>query len=284
MRASMKKLIALSLLAGSIGYGAVAFAQPSDGHDHGHDHAGHGGPPTMAPLGGPPGHVIPRAGMPAGHPAAHEAAAAHDEHAEHGEGHEGHHAPGEINWIYGLLGEHDSAEKSILFRPHGMPVPFLANILNFGLLIGLFVYFGRKPLAEALVKRKVDLTRDIEDARVVREKAEARLAEYQAQLDQIEQESARIRADYAEQGKHDKERIVREARERRERMKRDAEFLLEQETKMLRQRLTASTVENATNQAQALIAQRLTAQDQERLAQEYLQQLGALPLSDRGVA
>jgi F-type H+-transporting ATPase subunit b len=260
---SVRAALALALVAGSLGYGASALAQ--QGHDAHGSHA--------APVDAHGAH---------GAPAAKHGDAGHGDGAAHGGGH---HELGQINWVYGLISEgKEGEEPSLLFRPKGMPVPFLANVLNFGLLALALGYFGKKPMAEGLTKRKQDLMREIDEAAKVKAEAEARLADYQKQLDTLDDEALRIRAEYAEQGKLDHERIVREARERRERMKRDAEFLIEQEGKELRAQLLRKTVDDATAEATALLREKLSAQDQDRLAQEYLEQLGSMQLGDGGAA
>jgi F-type H+-transporting ATPase subunit b len=255
-RAARSRASRLVLTAGLLGATALVVA-PAFAQDHNHDdpHGSAHKPPPTHPTG------------PAGH-----------EPATHGEGHEaGHgegHGPGEINWVYGLIGESKDGEKSLLFRPKGMPVPFLANLINFGIVVGVLVRFGSKPIASSLEDRRESLSKDIENAAQAKAEAKARFDEQKGLLDGIDEEKARIEADYREQGKLEKERIVREAKERRERMKRDAQFLLEQETKALRQVALNDTVTEATASAEQLLKQQLTAQDQERLASDFLRELG----------
>jgi F-type H+-transporting ATPase subunit b len=211
----------------------------------------------------PPGAHAPQAGD--GHGAPGHGAPGH------GDGHgEGEHALGPINWFSGLLGEKDGVEPDLLTRKTGMPVPFLANIINLSVLLYLGFRFGKKPLEEGLKKRKTDLMRDIDEAAKVKAEAEARLGEYEGKLKKIDDELARIKKEYAEQGERDKERIVRDAKEKRARMKRDAELLVEQEGKALEKSLVEQTVARATALAEDLVKQKLASSDHERLADEYL--------------
>lgn len=250
-----------------------ASAQPDDGH-------GHGRPQIQPPPAGarrmPPG-MDPRGKAPADpHGKAADPHAGHGAPDAHGGGHGApgeHHGPGHINWAYGLLGEKDGVPPSLMYRPKGMPVPFLANLINFGVLAFLAVRFGKKPLQDGLKKRRDDLMREIDEAAKVKEEAEDRLAEYEEKMESLEDELARIKKDYAEQGKRDEERIVREAKERRARMKRDAELLLDQEGKSVQAALLAETVQRATAAAEKLVQERLSAQDHERLADEYLREV-----------
>src|SRR5262249_51962652 len=148
--------------------------------------------------------------------------------------------------------------------------PFLATLLNFGLLAFLAVRFGKKPLHDALVKRKESIVRELDDARRLREAAEKRLSEYEGKLEKIHEDLERVRAEFREQGERDKQRIVLEAKERRERMKKDAEILLVQEVKQIKQELVVEVVREATRLATDLLAKEMTLGDHDRFAEMFL--------------
>jgi F-type H+-transporting ATPase subunit b len=168
--------------------------------------------------------------------------------------------PGAINWLEGP------------FLGNAQP-PFIAILVNFAVLLGVYYYFGRKPIAEALRLRRVTVAKEIEDARRMQREAEARAKTYQAKLASLEEELATARAALVEAGKGERERIVKEAEERAARMARDAEHLLEQEIKQIRQDLWRETVEHASRAAEELLKKRVTAADQERIAEDYLADL-----------
>jgi F-type H+-transporting ATPase subunit b len=196
-------------------------------------------------------------------PSGHDASAAHDESAP----------PPPINWWHGLLGEKSGVEPNLLYRSPGEPPPFLAALINFGVLVFILVRFGRKPLAAALLKRKETLTREIDDAQRLRREAEERLQQYESRLEKIGDELERVRREFREQGERDKERIVREANQRREQMHKDAELLLAQEGKQMRQDLLVEVVNEATRVAVDLLATRLTLGDHDRFAEAFLTQV-----------
>jgi F-type H+-transporting ATPase subunit b len=167
-------------------------------------------------------------------------------------------APAPINWI-------DFSNKK---QP-----PYAATLLNFAILIGIYVAFGKKPIAEALKMRRANVAKQIEEAQRMKAEAEERAKIYQAKLEHLEEELAATRAALVEAGKGDRDRIVREAEEKADRLERDATFLIEQEMKQLRQDLMRSTVEIAVQAAEELLKKRVTPADQERLADEYLAEL-----------
>ncbi len=259
-----------------------------------------GGAPRPGMPGGMPGGA-PRPGMPGGMPrpgaSARPGLPPGGEHGDpHGDPHggparpgahgaaapgahgaaAGHHAPGPINWAYGLLGERDGVAPSLLYRSPGMPVPLLASVINFGALLLLGVRFGRKPLSEGLVKRRETLMREMDEAARLKREAEARLQTYKKKLETVGEEIERIKGDYATQAKRDRERIVREAEEKSLRMRRDADFLLAQERKAAVERLTERTADQAVGRAEALLRAGVNEADQQRLADEYLRDVATL--------
>jgi F-type H+-transporting ATPase subunit b len=210
----------------------------------------------------------------------------HAEHAAH-EGHEGaehDHAPtfDDVNWAYGFLGEKEGVEPSLLWRPKGMPVPFGALALNAAILYWLLFKFGKKPISDALKARKLGIMKGMEEAAKVKAEAEASLAKYQAKLDNIEQEIARIKQDMKEAGEAESARILSEAKERRARLERDAHTLIEQELKAARESLLRDTVRAAVKSAEQTLTAKVGDADQQRLADEYLAQIKASGAALRG--
>jgi F-type H+-transporting ATPase subunit b len=260
MKHFCRALAAFSLGA-SLLAAAPAFAQGDDHQGHGHD-----SPAAAAPAHGEHG----------------------DEHAAaHGEGHaEGHgdHAPTfqDINWGYGFLGEKDGAPPSLLWRPKGMPVPFGALALNAAILYWLLIKFGKKPISDALKARKLGIMKGMEEAGRMKAEAEASLAKYKKQLDEIDSEVERIRREMKEAGEAESARIVREAKERRERMEKDARTLVEQELKAARETLVRETVRAAVKSAEATLVSKIGDSDRQRLGDEFLASVKASGAALRG--
>lgn len=244
-------------------------------------------PMPMGPPGGRPG-LDQRQARPAPPPKPVEPKKKPEECVGHGPMDPPHH----INWWHGMLmANNERAQKgdflnSLLFRYHNEndpcdeknePPPFLASILNFGVLLYVIARFGKKPVSEALQKRRQTIMGDIENAARLKTESEERLREFEEKFEHIEQTLAELKAEYAAQAEAEKKHILAEAMERRERMKRDAEFRIEQERKSAKVQLLSEAVIGAAQAAEKLIADRATAQDQERLAEEYLASLaGAL--------
>jgi F-type H+-transporting ATPase subunit b len=241
-----------------------------------------GGRPGGRPL--PPG-FNPRGATPP--PAAH-----HEEEAAHHEcpGHGHADPPPHVNWWQGLLMvDNERAEapgfvNKLLFRyenhknpcdPKNMPPPFLASVLNFGLFAFVIYRFGKKPLGDALVKRKQTIMAEIDTATKLKEDAEGRLQGYEEKLENLEETLTAMRAEHAAQAEAEKKHLLSEAEERRVRMRRDAEFRIEQELKAARAVLLEEAVEGAVAAAREVLAKRTTPADLDRMAEDYLGSVGA---------
>ena len=160
---------------------------------------------------------------------------------------------------------------------HGNPivpvVPYGYMLLNSLLFFGILYYFGKKPIAQALVNRRQAIAKELEEAAAIKAEAQVKLDEYNQRLGALDQEIEQIRRDIIASGELERERIVRDAEEKSARMRRDTQFLLEQELKTLRHELRAYTAEVACAAAEAVLKSKITPSDQERIANEYVNQL-----------
>jgi F0F1-type ATP synthase membrane subunit b/b' len=220
-------------------------------------------PGVRAALAQSPGHEVhpaagaaPTAGAHA-RPAAEHAPA---ESAEHGGEAAEEHGPKPINWT-------DFSNKT---QP-----PWAYMFLNFVILVGIYYKYGKAPIASGLKNRRATVAREIEEAQRMQKEAEARAAVYQAKLQHLEAELKDTRDSLTAAGEGERDRIVREAEEKAARMEKEALFLVEQEMKQLRLELTRDAIEAAVGAAEELLKKRITASDQERLAEDYLAQLAA---------
>lgn len=197
--------------------------------------------------------------------------------------------PHHINWWQGILGVDNAKAQSddfvdqLFWRyedksnecdPKNQPPPFIATLLNFGIFAFILYRYGRKPLVEALAKRKTGIMAEIDAATRLRDEAEDRLDDFEDKLEHVEDRLELLMKEYAEQAHREKERLVAEAGEARARMRRDAEFRIEQELKAAKEQLLREAVQSAVVAAEKLIQTRVTAADMDRLAEEYLQNVG----------
>jgi F-type H+-transporting ATPase subunit b len=152
--------------------------------------------------------------------------------------------------------------------------PYLAMLINFGILVAGYYLLGRRPIASALQSRRDGISKEIDEAQRMRKEAEQRAKVYQGKLEKLEEEVRTAREGLLRAGEAERDRIIAEAEAKADRMRRDAEFLVEQELKQIRHDLLRDTVEAAVSAAEELLKKRVTAADHERLAEDYLAELG----------
>lgn len=169
-------------------------------------------------------------------------------------------APGPIHWF----------DTQIL---RNTQPPYLALLFNFVLLLLLYYWLFRKPAMAALKGRRDRIAKEIERAALILKEAKDRARRYRAKLDKVKDDAAEAKQSLAFAGKGDATQILRNAEEKAARIQRDAEFLLAQEGKQVHGDLLRETVEKAARDAEALLKKSVTAEDQERLAQAFLDQL-----------
>jgi F-type H+-transporting ATPase subunit b len=211
------------------------------------------------------------------HPTEHGGAAAkgatgqehgtHDEHGAHAAG--AHHGPEPINWT-------DLSDKS---RP-----AYIGLLVNFGILAALYYTLGKKPIVQGLKQRRANIGKAIEEAQAMLAEAKERAKKYQADLKDADAHAETAKNALVVAGRREAERLLSETEERAERMKRDAERLVEQERKQLQQDLLVETVNLAVTQAQKLLESSTSPEDHVRLANELLAELAKKPAAPRVVA
>jgi F-type H+-transporting ATPase subunit b len=178
----------------------------------------------------------------------------------------GHHGPEPINWT-------DLSDKK---RP-----AFVGMLINFALLIGLYYTLGKKAVSEGLRQRRINIGKDIDEARKMLEEAKERAKKYQADLKNADTDAETAKTALITAGKGEIEALLAEAEERGERMKRDAERLIEQERKQLHHDLLIETIELSVAEAEKLLQKSATPEDHARLADELLAELAKLPAAPR---
>lgn len=204
--------------------------------------------------------------------------------APHAASAHGHHDPGDIsqfNWWWGLLGEAEVEEPSLLYRPKGMQPPFAALLLNTAILLLVLGYFGRRPLAQALRQRKESIMRGIDEAAQMKAEAQAQLGKYEDKLKHIDDEIRRVKREMKEAGELERQRILAEAKHKRERMEREARQMVELELNAAREELRIMAIRLAMQRAEERLSRQLSLADHQRVFEQYLDQIEDLDLGER---
>ncbi|MFZ1986422.1 MAG: ATP synthase F0 subunit B [Desulfatitalea sp.] len=149
------------------------------------------------------------------------------------------------------------------------------RVMNFAVLaIGLFLLL-KKPASQALNSRIKGIAQELADLESRKAAVEKQLAEYNDRLALLDKEAEQIVAEYTRQGKEAKARILKEAEAAADKLKEQARKNIAHEFKEAKILLQQQVIEKALVRAERLISEKISAEDQNRLVDEYLDKVVA---------
>ena len=149
------------------------------------------------------------------------------------------------------------------------------RVMNFLVLAIALVFILRKPLSQALGSRIKGIKEQLQDLEARKAEAEKKLAEYNDKLAQLEKEAENIIDDYIKQGNDAKTRILKEAESSAEKLKALARRNIEHEFEQAKLKLQEEIFEISLQQAEEIIKSKISAEDQNRIVDEYLKKVVA---------
>lgn len=144
------------------------------------------------------------------------------------------------------------------------------RLLHFIILAGGLFFLLRKPLSQALGGRVKGIEDQLRELEAQKAEAEKKLAEYNQKFTQLEKETEGIVAEYVRQGEDAKVRILKEAEAAADKLQAQAQKNIESEIQRVKVRLQAEILDQALAKAEVLVKEKVTADDQEKLVDEYL--------------
>ncbi len=153
----------------------------------------------------------------------------------------------------------------------GFPwVDFFVGLINFGIFAWVIIKFGGPFIQEFFANRREEFLREMNAAQEARKEAEARLAEYDEKLEALEQERQALLDEYHAQGEREKQRLVETAKRQVEKMRDDAESLIDQEVKKAVAMLEEQAVDLAVQMAAEKATEKLDEKQQQQLFERYV--------------
>ena len=149
------------------------------------------------------------------------------------------------------------------------------RVMNFVVLAIVLVFLLRKPLSQALSSRIKGIKEQLEELEARKAEAEKKLAEYSDRLTQLEKEAENIVDEYIKQGHEAKARILKEAESSAEKLKAQARRNIEHEFEQAKLRLQEEIFETSLQKAEEIIKSKISAEDQDRIVDEYLKKVVA---------
>lgn len=163
------------------------------------------------------------------------------------EGHGGHH---EVDWAY---------VGSLIF--------------NFVAFLVILVLLLKKPAASFFAKRADDIAEKLSQMDRAREEAEAKIREYGEKIDEIMSTRDEVFSKARKEAEYERERILLNARKTAERIMADADSSITLEMERARQKMVEEAGKEIAQMAENIIKEAISGNDQERLADEYIEML-----------
>ncbi len=153
---------------------------------------------------------------------------------------------------------------------------FAYRCFNFALMIGLLVYFVRKPLRNGLRSRREEIEKTLADAQEAKEAAEAKYREYSEKLEKATEEIAEISASIRREGELERNKILAHAKEMAAKVVEEADAKAANAVAKAKADLRQEAAHLAVELAEELVKKEFAADDQQRLVSEYMQKVGEL--------
>ncbi|WP_167320735.1 F0F1 ATP synthase subunit B family protein [Desulfocapsa sulfexigens] len=150
------------------------------------------------------------------------------------------------------------------------------RVMNFIVLMIILVKFGAKPIANGLGARRKQIRDEIEDLEAKKVDAEKAYKEFSAKLESVEKDVDSIVEKAVAQAEVEKVRIIEAAEKSAADIKRSAEMAIANEITAAKRSLKVSVTEQAAIMAEELIVKNLTADDQVKIIEDYLDKVGAV--------
>ncbi len=153
---------------------------------------------------------------------------------------------------------------------------FAYRCFNFALLVGLVAYFVTKPIRKGLKGRTEEIEKTLADAQAAKEAAEAKHLEYSEKLAKATEEIASITDSIRREGELERDKIIAAAKELAINVEQEAENKAAGVVTKARTELREEAASLAVELAKDMLKKQVSADDQKRLVEEYMQKVGEL--------
>ena len=150
---------------------------------------------------------------------------------------------------------------------------FIWKVLNVVVLGAIIYKFAKKPVGNALSNSAESAKKLIIDAREAEENLTAELNDMRSKIAGLEKEAEQMVKNAHKDAQIEKERIIEEGRHEIERMKRQASFALEQESRKAEADLRYWIAEESVKLAEKDLKQEMNQNQQNNLADKYMDEL-----------
>lgn len=146
--------------------------------------------------------------------------------------------------------------------------------LNFLIYAFIIVKYALPAVRSFLKNRREEVIATMTQASAKKAAAQALVDEYNTKLAAVDREVQSLQATLRDEGERDKAKLLGDADAMAAKIKEDARILAAQEVKIARQKIREEMALQAEAAARALLQRNLSVEDQNRLADEFIQSIG----------
>jgi len=151
---------------------------------------------------------------------------------------------------------------------------WLPRLVNFAIIVGLLVYFLRKPVRDMFKNRTAEIAKAMEESREARERALAALAEMERKAREMDAETRAMIADAQVRGEKDKQALIEEGRKLVRDIQEQVKIGADIEVQKAKADLAIEASRLAVDLAEGKIKDTITSQDHERIVKDYISSVG----------
>ncbi|MFP4436652.1 MAG: F0F1 ATP synthase subunit B [Chloroflexaceae bacterium] len=151
---------------------------------------------------------------------------------------------------------------------------FLAQVINFGVVVGALFYLLYKPVLKMLRDRTERIEQSLQESDQVQEQLDNARRDYDAEIARARQEAATILSQAQERARSQEAEIVSQARQDADRIRIEAREQAEQERDQMLREVKDQVAGLVTLTAGRVLQAELAAQGHDRLINESLEALG----------
>jgi F-type H+-transporting ATPase subunit b len=151
---------------------------------------------------------------------------------------------------------------------------WILKIANMIFFVGALVWLAKGPVRNAFAERSAAIRRAAEEARERRVKADQMASDIQARLSAIEAEVRAIHERAAVEGERQKRELIAAAEVESQKILNTARTEVDNRLKHARTELTEYAGQLAAERAEQILREQINEQDQKKLFQESLRQVG----------
>lgn len=152
-----------------------------------------------------------------------------------------------------------------------MSVDILAPLVNFGVVVFVLVYFGRKPFVDFFAARSVSVSSEMKEAEASSKESLAEFAKWKKSSSEKEQHVKQMEDDAKATIAKLKERTLEHASLEAARIKRDAELMAKSESLKASEQLQREVVAGSLEVAEKYLSQSLPPKDKAKLLEQYVE-------------